>query len=96
MGGLHVHPRKTLQAKGVLALKYLRGVEDVVELAETNGALQIGGIDVVVRRFVGVTEVVRVRLHDKGRWCGTAKSMGIFKIHDDVASLKKYKNRLVL
>lgn len=67
MGRLHVHPRKTLQAEGVLAFQYLRSVEDVVELAETDGALQIGWLAAVIRvRFVGVTEMVRVRLHDKG------------------------------
>lgn len=67
MGGLDVHPCKTLQAEGVLAFEYLRSVEDVVELAETDGALQIGWFAAIIRvRFVGVTEMVRVRLHDKG------------------------------
>lgn len=68
MGGFHVHPCKTLQAEGVLAFEDLRSVEDVVELAETDGTLQIGWLAaaVVLVRFVGVTEMVRVRLHDKG------------------------------
>lgn len=44
LGRLDVHACQALQAEGVLAAEHLGCAEDVVELAEADGALQVWGI----------------------------------------------------
>lgn len=64
---LHVDARQALQAERVLALKHLGTSEDVVELAEADGALQVRtGVIEALRR--GRAEVRRG--HDDGDLAG--------------------------